>query len=97
MKKKRKNFKEDFIEFFKELSAAFLLCLIFLALLVIGGILISLFPEKISVIFPVEVVVLVGFFALLALLYVLSKIIDIVRKKKQKSSNTDNSTAQDEK
>lgn len=97
MEKKKKNFKEDFIEFFKELSAAFLLCLIFLALLVIGGILISLFPEKISVIFPVEVVVLVGFFALLALLHILSKIIDIVRKKKQKSSNTDNSTAQDEK
>ena len=90
MKNKKPTFKKTFIEFIKELGAAFILCAIFLALLLIGFIILWFLPKKIFDIL-IEVAPLIGFFTLLILLYVVSKIIEAVRKVK-----TNSTTAQGE-
>ncbi len=90
MKNKKHTFKESFIDFIKELGAAFILCTIFLTLLLIGFIILWFLPKKIFDIF-IEVAPLIGFFTLLILLYVVSKIIEAVRKVK-----TNSTTAQGE-
>ncbi len=97
MKKKKTTFRKNFIEFFKELTVAPILCIIFLSLLLIGWLIMSFLPETVSEMFPVEVIALIGFFALLVLLYVVSKIIEVVRKIKANSSTNDNLATQDKK
>nr|MBR6778331.1 hypothetical protein [Clostridia bacterium] len=93
--KKKTTFRENFIEFFKELTVVPILFLIFLSLLLIGWLIISFLPETVSDIFPVEVILLIGFFATLMLLYVLSKIIVAIQKIRAKSSVDDHIAAQD--
>lgn len=95
--KKKTTFRENFIEFFKELTVVPILFLIFLSLLLIGWLIISFLPETVSEIFPVEVILLIGFFATLMLLYVLSKIIVAIQKIRAKSSVDDNIVTQDKK
>ena len=84
----KKNFKENLVEFFKELGAGFILACIAVVLSLIGWLVLTFLPDKISAIFPVEAFLLIGFFTLLVLLYVISKIIETVRKVKTKPSTT---------
>jgi type VI protein secretion system component VasK len=88
--KNKKHFKDNFIEFIGELTAGFILVLTVAILLIIGWVIVCLFPEKVFTIFAemTELVILIGFFTLLVLLYVISKIIQIMHKVKEKSANT---------
>ena len=96
MKKKKMKFKENFIYFIKELGVAVLLCILFLGLLVVGGVIMSIFPKQISKIFPVEVLALIGFFAVLVLLFTVSKVSEVLQKIKTHSSKTDNSNQKEQ-
>lgn len=95
MKKKNDKLKNPLKDFFKELFAGFVIILIFLLLFAIGLFLLSLLPKEVSNNFPIEVVVILGFFAFLAILYLISKIVCIVRTLKTKS--VDNKTIQENK
>lgn len=88
--KKQSALKENFIAFIKELTAGFILVLTVAILLILGWVIVCLFPEKVFTIFAemIELVILIGFFTLLVLLYVISKIIETVRKVKTKPSTT---------
>ena len=88
--KKQSALKENFIAFIKELTAGFILVLTVAILLIFGWVIVCLFPEKVFTIFAemIELVILIGFFTLLVLLYVISKIIETVRKVKTKLSTT---------
>ena len=88
--KNKKHFKDNFIEFIGELTAGFILVLTVAILLIIGWVIVCLFPEKVFTIFAemIELVILIGFFTILVLLYVISKIIETVRKVKTKLSTT---------
>ena len=95
--KKKGQIKDSLKEFSKEFFTGFLLIIIILVLFLVGLIFISVFPEKVSKIFSefFELVVLIGFFVLLAVLYAISKIIYIVRKIKEKSSNNNGITKEE--
>ena len=85
--KNKRNFKENFLEFFAELGAGVIVAFIGVVLLLVGCIVISLLPEKLSEMF-FELAALIGFFTLLLLLYVVSKVIEVVRKIKTNFSKT---------
>ena len=85
--KNKRNFKESCLEFFAQLGAGVIVALVGIVLLLVGCIVISLLPEKLSEIF-FELAALIGFFTLLLLLYVVSKVIEVVRKIKTNSSKT---------
>ena len=88
--KKQSALKENFIAFIKELTAGFILVLTVAILLIFGWVIVCLFPEKVFTIFAemIELVILIGFFTVLLLFYVISKIIQIIHKAKEKSANT---------
>ena len=88
--KNKKHFKDNFIEFIGELTAGFILVLTVAILLIFGWVIVCLFPEKVFTIFAemIELVILIGFFTVLLLFYVISKIIQIMHKVKEKSANT---------
>ena len=87
---KKNTFKENFITFIGELTAGLILVFAITIFLIAGLIVVCLFPEKVFTIFAemIELVILIGFFTILLLLYVISKIIETVRKVKTKPTTT---------
>ena len=87
---KKNTFKENFITFIGELTAGLILVFAITIVLIAGLIVVCLFPEKVFTIFAemIELVILIGFFTILLLLYVVSKIIETVRKVKTKPTTT---------
>ena len=92
----KKNFKENLVEFFKELGAGFILACIAVVLSLIGWLVLTFLPDKISAIFPVEAFLLIGFFTLLLLLYIVSKIIEAIGKMKEKKPKSKTMITQEE-
>ena len=85
MKQNKNTFKNNLKEFFKELSAAFILAILFLFLFVIGVAILHFLPEKAWDDLPIEIIVLVGFLVCLTVLYLISKTIYIIKKLKRKN------------
>lgn len=97
-KKIKNNKPKGFLKaFFTELFAGLIIVLFFLSLLVIGWILLSLFSENLLDILPVELIVLLGFFVFLSILYLISKTINLIRKIKTRSIKTQNCNFQENK
>ena len=86
---KKNTFKENFITFIGELTAGLILVFAITIFLIAGLIVVCLFPEKVFTIFAemIELVILIGFFTILLLLYAISKIIEIIHTIKEKYSN----------
>ena len=93
---KKKKISTAFKAFFGELFAHILVALIFIALCVVGIFIIDFLPEKVADVL-VEAAFIIGFFAILILLWFISKIINILHKIKKENIDSDTTTSQEKK